>query len=129
VLDAVSTGGRLELGEHASKLRLEAPCFGGSELVGNDEVGKADECLTDALETLLELGGGGGGHGARCGLGPDKTEGRMEKLAPVGLVGDAVGGEEHESLAELEAVALHGGDNGVLVFAGQGAQGVGQRGA
>lgn len=93
------TGGLLELGEHAAMPRLETSGFGGSELFGNGKLGEAHERLVDVLEALLELGGGGRGGGARCGLGPDHTERCPEKLTSVGLAGDTVGGEEPERLA------------------------------
>ena len=39
--------------------RVEASLLGGSELGGNDKVGKAHQCLADVLETFFELGGVG----------------------------------------------------------------------
>ena len=57
VLDSESTGRLLELAEHALKPRVEASLLGGSELLGNDKVGKAHQCLADVLETFFELGG------------------------------------------------------------------------
>ena len=59
VLDSESTRRLLKLAEHAPKPRVEASLLGGSELLGNVEVGQAHQCLTDVLETLLELGGVG----------------------------------------------------------------------
>jgi hypothetical protein len=46
----------------------------------------------------------------------------------VGLVAYAVSGDEHESLAVLEAVAVDGAEEGILVLLGQGAEGVRQGG-
>ena len=59
MLDSESTGRLLELAEHALKRRVEASLLGGSELIGNDKVGKAQQCLADVLETFFELGGVG----------------------------------------------------------------------
>jgi len=59
VLDSESTGRLLELAEHALKPRVEASLLGGSELGGNDKVGKAHQCFADLLETFFELGGVG----------------------------------------------------------------------
>ncbi len=59
MLDSESTGRLLELAEHALKPRVEASLLGGSELFGNDKVGKAHQCLADVLETFFELGGVG----------------------------------------------------------------------
>ena len=63
------------------------------------------------------------------GLCPDKTEGVLEKCAPFGRVGHAVGAEQRESLAERQPVDLDAAQQGVLVAAGQSAQRVGEGGA
>ena len=47
----------------------------------------------------------------------------------VGVVGHAVSGDQHESLAVLEAVPVDGAENSILVLVGQGADGVRQGGA
>lgn len=57
MLEVVGTSGVLELVEDAAQLRFEAALLCGSELRCNGEIGQVGECLADALETLLELGG------------------------------------------------------------------------
>ena len=49
LLDTLSAGGVLQLGEHAAKPRLQAALFGRSELLGNGELGEAHQGLLDGL--------------------------------------------------------------------------------
>jgi hypothetical protein len=128
LLDAVSAGGGFKLGEHALEPGLEAAFFGRSELVGNDKAGEAYQCLLDVLKASLQHGSCGRNCRAGCGLRPQHSQGRTQKLAPVRLVGHAVGRDQRQSLGELQAVTLHGAQHGLLIPAGQGAQGVGQGG-
>ena len=74
VLGLESTGCVVELSQDALKACVEPSLLGGSELFGNDELGEIQECLTDAFEALLELGGEGGGGGARLRLGAHPAE-------------------------------------------------------
>jgi len=118
----------LQLGEHAAKPRLQAAFFGRSELLRNGELGEAHQGLLDVLKTPLEHGGGGRDGRAGCGLRPQHSQGRSQEPAPVRFVGHTVGGDQRQSLGELQSVALHGAQRGLLLLGGQGAQGVGQRG-
>jgi hypothetical protein len=52
----------------------------------------------------------------------------MKKLAAVSLVGDPVCREQHQSLAMFEPMVLDGAQQGILIFVGQGAEGMGQAG-
>ncbi len=124
----MSAGGGLELGEHALKPGLETALFGRSELLGNEKVLEAHERLVDVLQAPLEDDGGWGAHGTGRGLGPHHTQRRSQQLTPIRFVGHAVSGQERESFAQRQAVALHGAQDGVLILLGQGAQGVGQSG-
>ena len=117
----------VELSENAAKACFEPSLLGGSELEGNDELGEIQERLTNAFEAMLELGGQGGGGGTGCRLGAHPAERCSEELVSVGLIGHAVSGDQHESLAVLEAVPVDGAENSILVLVGQGAEGVRQR--
>jgi hypothetical protein len=128
VLPKKSVGGVAKLLPHAAKPCLEASLLGGGEVIGDGEVGEAQQSVPDALETLLEPGGVFGGCGAGSGFGPDPTEGCLKKLAAVGLVGHPVCREQHQSLAMLEPMPLDGAQQGILIFVGQSAEGVGQAG-
>ncbi len=50
-------------------------------------------------------------------LGADPTQWCFQKLASVGLISHPVGGDECESLANLEAVLIDGAQDGVLLLA------------
>jgi hypothetical protein len=63
------------------------------------------------------------------GLCPDKAEGVLQKCAPFGSPGHAVGGEQRESLAQGQPVPLAALQQGLLLTVGQSAQRVSQRGA
>jgi len=118
----------LELIEHTPVLGLDPSLLRGRKLWRNREVDELHQGLADVLEAFLEFGGllGSGGAGSR--LGPDQAERCSEELAPVRIVGHAVGGDEDKSLTVLEAVLVDGAQDGVLVFFGQGAQGMCQAG-
>lgn len=120
--------GGLQLGEHALKSGLKTALLGRSQLFGNEKSLQAYEGLLDVLQAPLEGDGGWGAHRGGRGLGPHQVQGRPEQLPPVPLVGHAVSREERESLWQPQAVALCGAQEGVLVFLGQAAEGVGQCG-
>jgi hypothetical protein len=128
-VDAEKTGGCSQLGNDAAQACLKPPRFRGSDLGRNDEGSQALQRLADALQALLAVGDSRRGGGISVGLCPDKTEGVLEKCAPFGRVGHAVGAEQRESLAERQPVALDAAQQGVLVAAGQSAQRVGEGGA
>lgn len=111
----------MELGQHAAKSRLEAALFGRRKLLGNAELGEAHQGLLDVLQAPLQRCGRGGGGEAGRRLGPQHAQGRAQKLAAVRFVGQAVSGDERQSLTELQAVALHGAQESVLILGGQGA--------
>jgi hypothetical protein len=119
----------VELSQNAAKACFDSSLLGGREFGGNNELGEIQERVTDAFETLLELGRERGGGGARLRLVAHPAERCFEKLVSVGVVGHAVSGDEHESLSVFEAVLLDGTEDGILVLVGQGAQGVRQGGA
>ncbi len=110
-------------------LGLDPSLLRGRKLWRNREVDKLHQGLADVLEAFFKLGGLLGSGGAVSGLGPDQAERCSEELAPVRFVGHAVGGDEDESLTVLEGVVVDGAQNGVLIFFGQGTQGMGQAGA
>ncbi len=116
----------LELGEHTPVLGLDPSLLGGRKLWWNREVDELHQGLADVREAFLEFGGLLGGGWPGSGLGPDQAERCSEQLAPVRFVGHAVGGDERKSLAVFEAVVVDGAQDGVLVFFGQGAQGMRQ---
>jgi len=118
----------VKLSQNAAKSCVEPSLLCGRELWGNDELGEFQQRLTNAFEAMLELGGQGGGGGTGCGLGAHPAERCSEKLVSVGVVGHAVSGDQHESLAVLEAVAVDGAEDAILVLVGQGAEGVCQGG-
>jgi hypothetical protein len=64
----------VELSENAAKACFEPSLLGGRELWGNDELGEIQKRLTNAFETMLELGGQGGGGGTGCGFGAHPAE-------------------------------------------------------
>ena len=121
------TGSCPQLCEDTPKARLHPSRFGGSELGRDDEGGQALQRLADALQALLAVGGERRGGGAGLRLSSDKTEGGVENAAPLAGAGDAVGGQQRESLAERQAVDLDAAQQGVLVAAGEGTQRVCER--
>ena len=110
-------------------LGLDTSLLRRRKLWRNREVDKFHQALVDVLEAFLEFGSllGGGWPGSR--LGPDQAERCSEELTPVRIVGHAVGGDESESLSVFEASLVDGAQDGILVFFGQGAQGMCQAGA
>jgi len=127
--DTEKTGGRSQLGNNTAQACLQAPRFRGSKFGRDEEGSQALQRLADALQALLAVRDSGRGSGMCVGLCPDKTEGVLEKCAPFGSAGHAVGAEQRESLAERQPVALEAAQQGVLVAAGHSAQRMGERGA
>lgn len=127
--DAEKTGGCSQLRDDAAQACLKPPRFRGSDLGRNHEGSQVLQRLANALQALLAVRDSGRGGGISVGLCPDKTEGVLEKCAPFGSAGHAVGGEQRESLAERQPVALDAAQQGVLVAAGHSAQRVGEGGA
>ena len=123
------TGGCLKLCNDALKASLHPSRFGGSELGGDDEGGQALQRLADALQAPLAVGGSSRGRGAGLRLSSEEAEGGGEKRTPFAGVGHAVGGQERESLAERQAMALDAAEQSVLLAAGESAERVGERGA
>lgn len=117
MLDVVSTNSVLELIEDAAHLRFEAALLSRSELGWNGEIGEVNQRFTDTLEALLELGGDTGGCDLVGGVGPDQAERRSQQFTAVRTISHAVGCDERECLAHVEAMTLDGGQDCILVFA------------
>ena len=127
--DTEKTGGRSQLGNNTAQACLQAPRFRGSKF-GRDEEGRETlQRLADVLQAPLAVGDSGRGAGAGVGHCPDKAEGVLEEGAPFRGAGHAIGGQQRESLAERQAVALGAAQQGLLVAAVHGTQRVGERGA
>jgi hypothetical protein len=128
-IDAEKTGGRSQLGNNTAQACLQAPRFRGSKLGRDDEVSETLQRLADALQAPLAVRDRGRGAGAGVGLCSNKAEGVLEESAPFRGAGHAIGGQERESLAERQSVALGAAQQGLLIAAGQGTQRVGEGGA
>ena len=93
--------------EHAVKPSFQAALFARSELLGNGKLGEAYESLADVLEAPFEHGDGGRDCRAGRDLAAHHREGSSQKLAPVRLIGHAVGRQKCQSLTELQGMTLH----------------------
>jgi hypothetical protein len=118
--------GVAQLVEHALVQRLEPALLGRSEVLGEREGGEVSQRRTDALQLPLQLDrprrGGGTGR-----LGMQAAERVAQKRSTVGRVGGAVGVDERLGIARRQAMALHDGEDRVLVLALERAQGARQR--
>lgn len=106
-----------QLCQHARVSRLQAPLLCGCQLGRDREVGQVLEGLADLLQALLELSGGGRDDQVLGGTRPQHIQRRLQQHATVGLVSDAVAGDQGQRLAMLEAVALDGAEQQILVLA------------
>lgn len=94
------------------------------------EGGKVEERLPHAVEPLLEASRERPDGRGSLGLGPHGREGVAQEGQALALgVRRPIGGDEDQGLAVLEGVAEHGAEERLLVFGGQSADRVGERGA
>jgi hypothetical protein len=128
-IDAEKTGGRSQLGNNTAQACLKPPRFRGSKFGRNNEGSQALQRLADALQAPLAVRDRGRGAGAGVGLCPDKAKRVLEEGAPFRGAGHAIGGQQRESLAERQAVALGAAQQGLLVAAVQRTQRMGEGGA
>jgi hypothetical protein len=120
-----AAGGRAQLRHHGAQACLEPPRFRRADLGRNLEVRQCLQRPLDVLQALLALGGE-----RRVGetgrLLPQPSQRRFQKSTPFGRLGQAVGGQKREGLAQRKVMALDAAQQGLLVGHGEGAQGVGE---
>jgi len=95
----------VKLLDDTSKECLQAAFLCGSHLGGNEEVGQADQSLTDGLQAFLAVDEGRRSGGAGVRLRAQKIQGSFKESAAVLFVRHPVGADQRESFAELQAVA------------------------
>ena len=117
----------MEVGEDGLVERLEAATFGGGELAREGEGFELAESRLEATEIRLELERSRRNRRVGRGNAAETVERRAEKLAAVGLVGDAIRLDHPERFAAGEAVAIDGDETGGLLSRRDRRQGVGER--
>jgi hypothetical protein len=127
VLSGEGLSGSVELVEHPSVERLEAPSLGWSERFREGQLGEVEQCLPDVLEASLELDGLGRDRG-RWLFGQAAFRVAQE-IPSVGVIRDSIGRKQGQGLPGLEPMALDGPENGILLRAREGAEAMGQRGS
>ena len=126
-VEAEPPGDAAQLGDDSPQVRLEAARFRGSELGRDDEGLKAVQRLADSLQTPLAVGGESRASRVRLRLGSHEAEGVVQEGAPFGSVGEPIGGQQDESLGELESVTFDGAQKRLLLAGREGTQGVRER--
>jgi hypothetical protein len=123
-------GGVAELVEQRVVLSLEPASLGAGEARGRQCEGRElDQRLLHACDALLQARRQGPEGGGAVRLSSDGTEGIAQQGGSLVIgAGCAPGSEQDQGLALLEAMAQEGVEDGLLVFAGQGAEDVGERG-
>jgi len=113
-LHAEGTRGGLQLRQHAAQACLQTPLLRRSGLRGNGKEAKALEGLVDFLQAFFAFGGS-----SRCGrvggLWPHPPQRGFQKCAPFRLIGQAVSGQQRQSLTQLQVVGLDRTEKGILL--------------
>lgn len=112
--------------EHAAVECFEAPLLGRREVIGQREGGEVLEGLAHGLQAPLDLGGARRG-GRRPGLGMQAAERVTHQRAAVRFIGSAIGLDDDQGIARLEAVPLDTRKERVLVLVRERAQLLRQR--
>lgn len=120
-----TAGGRAQLRHHGAQARLEPPRFRGADLGRHLEVRQRLQRPLDVLQALLAFGGErrAGGTGR---LLSQPSQRRFQKRTPFGRLGQAVGAQKRQGLAQRKLMALDRAQQRLLVGEGEGAQGVGK---
>lgn len=105
----------LQLFGHALVERREAAVLRRGEVIGEREGSEVFERSPHGVEARLDLGGAR--RARRCGrVLAERVERSPEQRLLVGLVGGAVGVDEHHRVVRLQRMALDGEDERVLVL-------------
>lgn len=114
---ALSEGARslLQLIDHALVERREAAVLRRGEVVGEREGSEVFQRSPHGVEARLDLGRARRSR-RRGRVFAERVERSAEELLLVGLVGGAVGVDEHHRVARLHRVAFEGEDERVLVL-------------
>jgi hypothetical protein len=126
-IEGVSGG--VKLLDDTAKECLHAAFLRGSQRVGDEEVGQAEQSLADGLQAFLAVHECFRGCGAGVWFGAQKIQGSFQKGTSVVLVRHPVGADQRESFAKLQAVAVDAGQKAILLCLGDGAQRVSDGGA
>jgi hypothetical protein len=122
-------GGGVKLLDDTSKECLQAAFLRGSHRVGNEEVGQADQSLTDGLQAFLAVDEGRRSGGVGVRFRAQKIQGSLKEGTAVLFVRHPEGADQRESFAELQPVAADAGKKGILFRGSHDAQGVSHGGA
>lgn len=116
-----------ELREDTAVARSQAPLLGWREVRGQGEGRQILERATQPLELGFELRDTRRQRGRHSR--PHDRKRRAQKLAALRLARRAIGVDERQRFAGLQAVRLNGRDEGLLVAVGHQREGLRQRGA